>query len=227
MGGRADTWASREEQKHIQGLYAGEAAFVDHCLGPLFACLEEQGYMEDSLILLMADHGHPLGDHGKFLKGTDRMYNELLNVPFLLRMPGGRHGGRRSRALAQYHDVLPTLLDILGLRNNISSMHGRSFAPAARGETDTHHEAVITGYHQGIDRCIRDETWTYIQRPEDEADELYHLIDDPRERDNLIDAHHDEAQRLSSMFGGYFRRVKSRVVKGVQGEYELASGSVE
>lgn len=227
MGGQADDWATKEEQKHIRGLYAGEAAFVDHWLGPLFDCLKEEGYTEDSLILLLADHGHPLGDHGKFLKGADRMYNELLKVPFMVRLPGGRQGGRRTQALVQYHDVLPTVLDLLGLSNNVSSMHGRSFSRVVRGDADTHHDAVITGYFAGVDRCIRDATWSYIQRPEGQADELYHLIDDPQERNNLIDAHHEEAQRLSSKFGGYFRRAKSTVIKGIQGEYELASGSVE
>lgn len=227
MGGKADNWSTKVEQRHIQGLYAGEAAFVDHSLGPLFACLEEEGYTEDSIILLLADHGHPLGDHGKFLKGADRMYNELLKVPFMIRLPGGQKGGHRTQALVQYHDVLPTLLDLLGLDNNVSSMHGKSFAPVLEGKTGTHHETVITGYYQGVDRCIRDGVWSYIQRPEGETDELYNLVADPRERNNVIDAHHEEAQRLSARFGGYFRRVKSKVVKGVQGEYELASGSVE
>ena len=107
MGGTASDWASPEQVRHIRGLYAGEVAFVDHCLGQLFASLRDLGYYDDSLILLVADHGHPLADHGKFLKGTDRMYNELLKVPFLLRLPGGRGGGERIGALAQFHDVLP------------------------------------------------------------------------------------------------------------------------
>jgi len=63
----------------------------------------------------------------------------------------------------------------------------------------------------------------------DEPDELYNLIDDPRETKNLIDDHPEEAQRLASGFGRYFRRRGSGPVsvKGVQGKYEMASGSVE
>ncbi|MBI4551950.1 MAG: sulfatase [Candidatus Latescibacteria bacterium] len=227
MGGRASAWASEDEQRQIQGLYAGEAAFVDSCLEPLFTCLEEEGYTEDSLIILLADHGHPLGDHGKFLKGADRLYNELLKVPFIVRLPGGQSGGRRTQAIIQFHDILPTILDLLELGHNASSMHGRSFAPVLRGDRDTHHEVIITGYHEGIDRCIRDATWSYIQRPEGEPDELYHLIDDPRETRNLIDDHREEARRLSAQFGSYFRRAQSRVIKGIQGKDELASGGVE
>ena len=228
MGGPADDWATKDEQRHIQGLYAGEAEFTDHCFGPLFEALEELGYYEDSVIFLVADHGHPLADHGKFLKGPDRMYSELLKVPFMVRLPGGRHGGMRRQALVQFHDVLPTLLDVMGLGNNTDAMHGKSFRAVLEGDTDEHRDAVIVGFHAGQDRCIRDKTWSYVARPGDEPDELYHLIDDPRERTNLIDRCPEEAMRLAGRFGSVFRRARgSGVVKGVQGTYEVASGSVE
>ncbi|MBI4531026.1 MAG: sulfatase [Candidatus Latescibacteria bacterium] len=230
IGGPASTWASPEQIRHIRGLYAGETAFVDHCLGRLFECLKDNGYYEDSLIVLMADHGHPLGDHGKFLKGTDRMYSELLNVPFMIRLPDVAFSGavrrRQTQALAQFPDVLPTLLDLMGFGNNIDSMHGRSFKPVVLGEKDTHRDAVICGYHEGVDRCIRDATWSYVQRPECEVDELYHLQDDPRETRNRIDDHKEEAIRLASRFGSYWRRQPTRFVKGVQEKYEVASGAV-
>lgn len=73
MGGRADAWASPADIRLLRGLYAGEVAFVDHCLGRLFAGLEELGYLDDSIVAVLSDHGHPLGDHGKFLKGADRL----------------------------------------------------------------------------------------------------------------------------------------------------------
>jgi arylsulfatase A-like enzyme len=226
MGGAYRDWCTEEEARHIQGLYAGEAAFVDDQLGILFGALEAEGYYEDSVIFIVADHGHPLGDHGKFLKGADRMYNELLRVPFMVRLPGGR-GARRSKALVQFPDVLPTLLDLLGFGDCIESMHGKSFRPVVEGDTDACREATITGYFQGADRCIRDERWSYVHRPADAPDELYDLENDPRERRNLIDEHPEEAQRLAARFGSYFRRAPSRVVKGIQGKYEMASGAVD
>ena len=227
MGGMASNWASDEEIQHIQGLYAGEAAFVDDCLSRLFDRLKDLGYYDDSLILLLADHGHPLGDHGKFLKGADRMYNELLKVPFMARLPKGE-GARRTGAIVQFQDVLPTLLEALELGNNTSSMHGDSFLDVLKRDSDSHRDAIITGYHEGADRCIRDATWSYIQRPEGEPDELYNLIEDPCERNNLIDQHPNDAIRLASQFGNYFRRHgRATVVKGIQGKYELASGRVE
>ena len=85
---------------------------------------------------------------------------------------------------------------------------------------------IITGFHAAQDRCIRDKRWSYVARPEDEPDELYDMQSDWRETKNLIDDHHEEAQRLSAAFGQYFRRGPVHVVKGIQGRYEMGSGSV-
>ena len=75
---------------------------------------------------------------------------------------------------------------------------------------------------------MRDQTWSYIQRPEGEPDELYNLAEDTRECTNLIDQCPEEAHRLARAFGSYFRPSGVQVaVKGIQGKYELASGSVE
>ena len=226
MGGPSAAWASPEEVRHIRGLYAGEVSFVDDCLGRLFEALRQLGYLDDSLVVVLADHGHPLADHGKFLKGADRLYSELLRIPFMVRLPQGRHGGTRTHALVQFQDLLPTLLDLLGLRGDHSAMHGRSFAEVVERRADEHRDALIMGYHEGIDRCIRTDVWSYVERPAGEADELYHLGDDPAERTNLIDRYPDEGQRLARMFDRTYRP-RYRRGRGIQGKYELASSGMD
>lgn len=226
MGGPSGAWASPEEVQHIRGLYAGEVAFVDHCLKRFFAALTDLGYLEDSVVVILSDHGHPLNDHGKFLKGADRLYNELLRIPFMVRLPGGRHGGARTDALVQFHDLLPTLLDLIGLSAHAEALHGRSFAGVLERQTDDHREAIITGYHEGVDRCIRTKRWSYIERPAGQEDELYDLQNDRREQRNLIHEHRAEADRLARQFGRLFRRRRRRG-RGIQGKYELASSGLE
>jgi arylsulfatase A-like enzyme len=154
------------------------------------------------------------------------MYSELLKVPFMVRLPGGQ-GARRTQALVQFCDVLPSVLDLLGLGNNAPPMHGRSFAPLLRGETDAHRAAIIAGYYAAADRCVRDTTWSYVQRPAGEPDELYNLVDDPQERTNLIGEHPQVARRLAGLFGDIYRSgVPQQEVKGIQGKYELASSGI-
>ena len=225
-GGQASSWASEEQIEYIRGLYAGEASFVDHWFGVFYKELEELGFLDNSMIVVLADHGHPLADHGKFLKSGDRLYNELLKVPFMVRLPEGK-GARATNSLVQYPDLLPTVLDFLGLRNNVYSMHGKSFLSILMGESDEHRKYTISGYHEAVDRCIRDSEWSYIQRPEGQPDELYNLIEDAGETRNLVDKRPNEAKRLASAFGSYFKRYESKFVKGLQGKYELSYTSLE
>ncbi len=224
MGGRALDWATPEQVDQIRGLYAGEVASVDAALGQVLAALAEQGYLEDSVVLVLADHGHPLADHGKFLKGPDRMYSELLKVPFMLHLPGGRRGV--TDTLVQYPDVLPTLLDLLGLGAYGQTMTGRSFRDVAAGGAETHRDVTVSGFHAAVDRAVRDGRWSYVRRPGDEPDELYDLRADPRERTNRIDEAPAVAQGLLARVAPQFLRQRVRAVKGLMGRYELGSGSV-
>lgn len=226
MGGPSNRWASVDEVRRIRGLYAGEVAFVDHCLEPFFAALADLGYLNDSVIVVLSDHGHPLSDHGKFLKGADRLYNELLRIPFMIRLPESKHGGTRTDALVQFQDLLPTLLDLVGLPAHGEAMHGRSFAGVLDRRGSEHRDAIITGYHEGADRCIRTQSRSYIERPTGEQDELYDLRSDPREQANLIHEQPDEAKELARRFGRLYRR-RARRRAGVQGKYELASSGLE
>ncbi len=105
-------------------------------------------------------------------------------------------------------------------------MHGTTFRSVLEGHSDDHREAIITGYHEGVDRCIRTKEWSYIERPAGEPDELYDLREDPGERHNLIGVHPEEAERLARVFGRLYR-VRRRPGRGVQGKYELASSGLE
>jgi arylsulfatase A-like enzyme len=225
-GGQASDHFTPEEIARIRSLYAGEVSYVDAMLGRLLEALKDAGAYDESLIFFLSDHGHPLADHGKFLKGPDRMHSELLKVPFGFRLPGGELSGTRTDRLAQFPDVLPTMFEAAGLSNNLPAMQGTSLLPLCRGEVEKVRDTVISGYHGGIDRCIRDETWSLVFRPEGEPDELYNLEDDPRETQNMIDEQREVAGRLRSAYGAAFVP-SGRAVKGLQGTFEVAHTAVE
>ena len=73
---------------------------------------------------------------------------------------------------------------------------------------------------------MRDETWSLILRPGDTPDELYNLKKDPKEKNNVIDAHRDVAARLASAYGAAFA-VTGHKMKGLQGSFEVANTAVE
>jgi arylsulfatase A-like enzyme len=224
-GGPASVHFSEKEIAYIRGLYAGECAYVDHYVGRFLTKLRKLGIYDQALIIVIADHGHPLADHGKFLKGGDRLYSELLKVPFIVRFPKGQYGGTRPDALASFHDVLPTLLDALGMGNNLDAFPGKSLMSIIRGETSDIREAIISGYFSAPDRCIRDRVWSYIRRPAGQSDELYNLVDDPHEQTDLFDRFPGQVRQLASRFGRLYD-LKGAPVKQVQGRYELADTGV-
>ncbi|MBV9281641.1 MAG: sulfatase [Chloroflexi bacterium] len=210
-----------EEIACTKGLYAGEVAYVDHYIGRFLATLRELELLDRSVVVLLADHGHPLADHGRFLKGAGRLYSELLKVPFMIRLPGGELAGSRVAGLAQFHDVLPTLLDLLEIPYDADAFHGRSLVPLMRGDVQRLREAIITGYERGEDRCIRTEGWSLIQRASG-RDELYDLVEDPAEQTNRVESRPDIAAELAGYFGDFYRVRPHRPSGGVQGRDEVA-----
>jgi arylsulfatase A-like enzyme len=202
-GGPCD-WMTAEELKHTRGLYAGEVSFVDKWVGYLLERISDLGLTENSLIIFLSDHGHPLGEHGKVLKMVDQLYSELLRIPLLIRFPGKKHAGKRIKGLVETVDILPTILDFLGHENEGEFMHGKSFLPLITGEADKIHETVTTGFFSSATRCIRDEEWSYIRNDKDEECELYNLIQDPKESVNLIKEDPEKAKEMDEALAKIF-----------------------
>ncbi|MBW1995403.1 MAG: sulfatase, partial [Deltaproteobacteria bacterium] len=189
-------WMTEEELKNTRALYAGEVSFVDKWIGYLLDDIKNRGLMDESLIIFLSDHGHPHGDHGKILKATDQLYSELLRIPLMIRFPEAKNAGKRINCIVSVVDILPTVFDILGYRREIELMQGKSMLPLITGKTEKIHDYVTMGFFDSEDRCIRDERWSYIRRPEGRRCELYDLIEDPKESKNLIDQYPEKAKEM-------------------------------
>jgi choline-sulfatase len=117
--------------RDLVALYDAEIAFNDHTFGQLIATLERMELYDDTLIVFMADHGEEFRDHNNWGHGQT-LYGESLDLPLVVKFPS-RDGwrGRRVTHLAQHIDVLPTILDYLGLPIP-SVTEGQSLLPAIR-----------------------------------------------------------------------------------------------
>jgi arylsulfatase A-like enzyme len=94
--------------------YLGEVALMDDAIGKLLAAVRANGDWSNTLVIVVADHGEDLGDHGELSHGAF-VYDSTMSVPLLLRLPSGERAGERSDATASVADVFPTVLDALGL----------------------------------------------------------------------------------------------------------------
>ena len=99
---------------YLDALYQGEVWDNDRAFGVLIDGLRQRGLLDSTLVLFTSDHGEEFLDHGGKGHGHS-LYSELIRVPFLVRLPGGRRGGTRETAAMAQVDVLPTLSSLAGI----------------------------------------------------------------------------------------------------------------
>ena len=118
-------------REQLLRLYEAEIRFNDAGFGRLMERLAERGLAEDTLVVLLSDHGEEFAEHGWWRHGKT-LYEEQLRVPLVLRLPGGRFAGRRVPGTARHVDVVPTILDVLGLPPD-AALPGRSLMGLGEG----------------------------------------------------------------------------------------------
>ncbi len=168
--------------------YDGEVAWSDELVGRLDTALGAAGLRDDTLLIVTADHGEGLGEHDEAVHGFF-VYETTLRVPFIARGPGITPGTRLG-VVARSVDVMPTVLELLGLAEATPAVSGRSLARALGGvpvdDEPTFAESLTPLIHYGWSdlRALRDGRWKYILAP---RPELYDLDRDPGERHNLVE----------------------------------------
>ena len=173
-------------RRWMRELYAAGVASVDRRLGALVDDLRERGLLERSLVLVTADHGEEFYEHGKALH--DQAYEECVEVPLLVRLPGGAAAGRHG-APVSLTDVPATLAEHLELP--LPAGQGRSFAPAlvdpATAPDDPRHVLLDSGRGS---LGIVTERWKLL--PTRRGFELYDLHHDPGETRDLASSGADQ-----------------------------------
>ena len=164
--------------------YDGEIATADAHLGRFFAGLQRRGLYDGALIIVLSDHGEGLGDHGEAKHGL-LLYREALQVPLLVKLPGGVRGGQRVAAPAALVDVLPTVAEVAGFELP-KGLPGRSLlsleeGPQRRIYSETYYGRLHFGWSEL--HSLVDGRFHFIDSP---RPELYDWIEDPKERDNIL-----------------------------------------
>ncbi len=122
-----------KESQLISGAQANYSAVVTLCdrwFGYFMESLRVHGRLDDTLVLVMADHGHSIGDRGYVGKRGYPSSPEVFETPLMMRFPGGEHGGGQYSGLTQHTDVSASILEAAGAQPK-SRLHGESFLAAA------------------------------------------------------------------------------------------------
>jgi arylsulfatase A-like enzyme len=234
-------WARGLTEQHLgnreslKGYFAAVTA-MDANVGRLLDRLEELGLREETLVVFCSDNGFSCGHHGFWGKGngTDprNMYENSIQVPFIVSHPGQVPEGRVESAMVSAYDFYPTLLETLGLPIPAAecNLPGQSFAPLLRGDPSPGHECVVIYDEYGPVRMIRTQAWKYVYRHAYGPHELYDLLNDPKERANLAGEPGQQARiaELKSRMDAWFARYVDPVRDGlrqdgtIHGQVELA-----
>jgi arylsulfatase A-like enzyme/tetratricopeptide (TPR) repeat protein len=166
--------------------YDAEIAAADRCVADLLAELATLGVEKRALVVLLSDHGEGLGEHGEQEHGI-LLYREDLQVPLVVRLPGDRRAGARVATPVELVDVLPTILDLVGVAAP-AGLAGRSlFAGPLAADRALYAETFYPRLHLGwseLTSVVRGDRHA-ILGPDPE---LYDLARDPGELANLRDS---------------------------------------
>lgn len=177
--------------------YSGEIAYVDSWIGQVVDRLRALGAYDNTLLVITADHGESLGEHGESSHGYF-VYQSTQHVPLVIRAPHGRKG-REFTGRVSLVDLMPTVLDLTGLKTP-AAVQGASLRNGLEGgrAPDVPRALYLESLQPAQFQCsplngIVEGPWEYIRAP---RQELYDLTKDPDEKSNVIESEPQVAQRL-------------------------------
>jgi arylsulfatase A-like enzyme len=217
---------SADDVETLRLLYDGQMRAIDTQIGQLLDELRRQGLYDRTLIVVTADHGDGFMEHG-FISHSTTPYDELARVPLVVKFPEGRFAGRKVAAQVRLVDLLPTLLEVAGVAVP-DDVDGCNLLPRLTGKAEDEDDScglavieIAEDDDSAPTLALRNERFKYIHRPgsgdsgsgdSGSGDELYDLVEDPGEQQNLVYLREDDAKPL--------RELARRLVEQRQTEVE-------
>jgi arylsulfatase A-like enzyme len=197
------------EREHFIDLYEKSVQYLDDQVGRLINHIRESRHADNTVIILVADHGEEFLDHGRWGHWESNLFDEILRVPLIIWMPNGPHG-QVIRQQVRLLDLMPTILDLCG-------------CPVADGALGTSMASLVTKEEAKYDAretisemrrdpwhriAVRTEAFKFIwdsKRPD--QPELYDLRSDPGEKQNVRDHFPNEVTQFQVTVEAHRQRV--------------------
>ena len=182
------TWATdlsnktEDDLRRMRRHYYAEITQIDEQVGHILDALEAKGLLNNTLIIFTSDHGDNLGDHGLMYKWL--MTEQALNIPMMVRLPGGDRGGTVDEKLFTQMDIGPTVLSALGLEIPQRLDGHSNWRRLTEGASEEVPERVYC--EDNYLTMVRSENRKLILYAGQEFEEYFDLENDPWEEQNLV-----------------------------------------
>jgi iduronate 2-sulfatase len=177
-----------KERREFKRAYHACVSFADAQFGRLLEAMDRLELWENTMVIVIGDHGYHLGEHGWWNKVT--VYELGARSPMMVWMPGAKGMGKPTSAIIEFVDLYPTLIDYAGLKAP-HKLSGTSLRPVFDDPEHPGKEAAFTQVNRGknVGRSVRTKRWRYTEWGPDGKSgiELYDHQADPREYHNLVD----------------------------------------
>lgn len=195
--------------------YDGEIRYVDDQIRRLVGALESGGVLDDTLVIVTADHGESLIEHGYFFQHGFMLFEPSLHIPLLMSFPGRLAQGVEEMSIAQTIDIMPTALDLLGV-SAPETLDGISLLPLMEGERRPRNSFAVakttkTLTYLNIQQeagfldqwALRTPELKYLENEDGSEPRLFDLKRDPRELEDVITGRPDDASRLADLLSRF------------------------
>jgi iduronate 2-sulfatase len=169
-----------EQQRKCLSAYYASVTFMDAQVGRLLGELEKLGLRKNTIVVFKSDHGWHLGEHDLWQKMS--LHEESASIPLIIAAPGKKPGV--SRSLVEQIDLYPTLSELAGLEAP-AHLQGRSLVGILDDPSAKVRDAAYT--LRSTSHLLRTDNWAYLQYPKKGGEELYDMVNDPKQFTNLAD----------------------------------------
>ncbi|MGB3585996.1 MAG: sulfatase-like hydrolase/transferase [Tunicatimonas sp.] len=211
---------TEEERQGIVSAYYASTEYLDKNIGLILNKLDSLGLAENTIVVYLGDHGYLLNDHKRFEKHM--MWEPAVQAPLLMQAVGHLPEGEVLEPMAEFVDVVPTLLEAIQAPS-LASVQGKSLLPLIQQENNTHKNYVFSEFLADNKAMVRSDHWKYIftTGKRDLAQgyatgnpapgithRLYDMINDPNETKNLYadPVLADTVRHLQSQLINWFRQ---------------------
>jgi arylsulfatase A-like enzyme len=184
---------SEKELKNLRTRYAAEVSLVDTWFGYFIDYIKRIGIWNDSIIVVVSDHGHMLGEHGLIAKAANPLGREVADLVAMIRFPGGEGSGTTCNKFCYHFDIAPTICQACGISN--SNMDGNNLINLVRDDKLNYYDHVTIAWGGSI-VVFNGDYWYNGYVWDIEGGSLFDVNKDPKLINNIILDAPDKAKEL-------------------------------